>query len=352
MRIKQLVVLLSLISLIIIVFTSGCSYKNPVNKTDKITIGLSMATLHEERWQRDVDALTIKAQAEGAEILFRNANNDIDNQITQVKNLLSQGIDILIIVAQDYEKSQQAVQLARSKGIRVICYDRLIKNGNTDFYVSFDSIKVGEYMASLMVSKVPKGNYIIINGGKTDNNSFMYNKGFKNILDKYLYEGTIKIVDEVWADDWNTEDAFKCVDKALRDGKKIDAIIAANDGLAGAAIEALSKKHLAGKVFVAGHDADISGCQRVAEGTQLLTVYKPIDKLAEKAIAVAMGLLKNDYYVSNKFINDGEYDIPYEMVEPVVVTKDTLVDTVIQAGFHRLEDVYMHIPKNQWPSKK
>ncbi len=352
MRIKQLVVLLSLISLIIIVFTSGCSYKNPVNKTDKITIGLSMATLHEERWQRDVDALTAKAQAEGAEILFRNANNDIDTQITQVKNLLAQGIDILIIVAQDYEKSQQAVQLARSKGIRVICYDRLIKNGNTDFYVSFDSIKVGEYMASLMVSKVPKGNYIIINGGKTDNNSFMYNKGFKNILDKYLYEGTIKIVDEVWADDWNTEDAFKCVDKALRDGKKIDAIIAANDGLAGAAIEALSKKHLAGKVFVAGHDADISGCQRVAEGTQLLTVYKPIDKLAEKAIDVAMGLLKNDYYVSNKFINDGEYDIPYEMVEPVVVTKDTLVDTVIQAGFHRLEDVYIHIPKNQWPSKK
>ncbi len=352
MRIKQLVVLLSLISLIIIVFTSGCSYKNPVNKTDKITIGLSMATLHEERWQRDVDALTAKAQAEGAEILFRNANNDIDTQITQVKNLLAQGIDILIIVAQDYEKSQQAVQLARSKGIRIICYDRLIKNGNTDFYVSFDSIKVGEYMASLMVSKVPKGNYIIINGGKTDNNSFMYNKGFKNILDKYLYEGTIKIVDEVWADDWNTEDAFKCVDKALRDGKKIDAIIAANDGLAGAAIEALSKKHLAGKVFVAGHDADISGCQRVAEGTQLLTVYKPIDKLAEKAIDVAMGLLKNDYYVSNKFINDGEYDIPYEMVEPVVVTKDTLVDTVIQAGFHRLEDVYIHIPKNQWPSKK
>ncbi len=352
MRIKQLVILLILTSLIIIVFSTGCSYKNTAENSDKITIGLSMATLHEERWQRDVAALRAKAQAQGAEILFRNANNNIDTQISQVKNLLSQGIDILIIVAQDYEKSLQAVQLARSKGIRVICYDRLIKDGNTDFYVSFDNIKVGEYMASLMVSKVPKGNYIIINGSKTDNNSFMYNKGFKNILDKYLYEGTIKIVDEVWADDWNTEDAFKCVNKALRAGKKIDAIIAANDGLAGSAIEALSKKRLAGKVFVAGHDADISGCQRVAEGTQLLTVYKPIDQLAQRAINVAMGLLKNDYYSSNKFINDGEYDIPYEMVEPVVVTKDSLVDTVIRSGFHRLEDVYRHIPKNQWPGKK
>ncbi|EPR14389.1 sugar ABC transporter substrate-binding protein [Ruminiclostridium papyrosolvens] len=352
MRIKQLIILLLLTSLIFIVLSSGCSYKKPADNPDKITIGLSMATLHEERWQRDVDALRAKAQAKGAEILFRNANNNIDNQISQVKNLLSEGIDILIIVAQDYEKSQQAVQLARNKGIRVICYDRLIKNGNTDFYVSFDNIKVGEYMASLMVSKVPKGNYIIINGAKTDNNSFMYNKGFKNILDKYLYEGTIKIVDEVWADDWNPEDAYKCVDKALSAGKKIDAVIAANDGLAGSAIEALSKKHMAGKVLVAGHDADISGCQRVAEGTQLLTVYKPIDQLAEKAIDVAMGLLKNDYYASNKIINDGEYDIPYEMVEPVAVTKDSLLDTVIRASFHKLEDVYRHVPKNKWPSKK
>ncbi len=352
MRIKQLIILLSITSLIIVAFLSGCTYTNQNNNPDKITIGLSMATLNEERWQRDIAALRAKAQAKGAEILFRNANNDLDEQISQVKNLLSKDIDILIIVAHDYEKSKQAVQLAKNKGIRVICYDRLIKNANVDFYVSFDNIKVGEYMASLMVSKVPKGNYIIINGAKTDNNSFMYNKGFKNILDKYLYEGSIKIVDEVWAEDWNPEDAYKCVNKALRAGRKIDAVIAANDSLAGSAIEALSKKHMAGKVPVTGHDADISGCQRVAEGTQLLTVYKPIDQLAEKAIDVAMGLLRNDYYASNKFINDGEYDIPYEMVEPVVVTRDSLVETVIHAGFHKLEDVYRHVPRNQWPNQQ
>ncbi|ACL74442.1 sugar ABC transporter substrate-binding protein [Ruminiclostridium cellulolyticum] len=352
MWIKQLKIFLLLASLITMVLLAGCSYKNPIDKPDKITIGLSMATLQEERWHRDIEALRAKAQAKGAEILFRNANNNINDQISQVKSLLSKDIDILVIVPQDAEKSQQAVQLARNKGIRVICYDRLIKNSNTDFYVSFDNIRVGEYMASLMVSKVPKGNYILINGAKTDYNSFMYNKGFKNILGKYLYEGSIKIVDEVWANDWKPEDAFKCVDKALRDGKKIDAIIAANDSLAGAAIKALSQRRLAGKVPVAGHDADISGCQRVAEGTQLLTVYKPIDQLAEKAIDVVLGLLNNDYYACNKFINDGESDIPYEMVEPVVVTKDTLVDTVISAGFHKLEDVYRNVPESKWPRKK
>jgi ABC-type xylose transport system, periplasmic component len=354
MRIDRFKTFLTLAGLVIsIVFSSGCSYPggNPHSKPGRITIGLSMATLQEERWQRDVDILEAKAHDKGAEVIVQNANNSLEDQINQVKYLLSRNIDILIIVPQDSEKSQQAVQLAKKKGIKVICYDRLIKNANTDFYVSFDNIKVGEYMASLMVSKVPRGNYLIINGAKTDHNSFMYNKGYKNILDKYLYDGSIKIVDEIWADDWRPEDSFNCVEKALHDGKKIDAILAANDSLAGAAIEALSEKQLAGKVLVAGHDADISGCQRVAEGTQMMTIYKPIDQLAEKAIDIALGLLKNGYYSCNDYISDGENDIPYEKVEPIVVTRDTLVDTVINSGFHRLEDVYLNVPKNQWPKR-
>lgn len=194
--------------------------------------------------------LRCKGKGKGADVIVQNANNSIDDQITQVKYLLEQNIDILVIIPQDSEKSAEAVKLAKKKGIKVICYDRLIKHANTDFYVSFDNIKVGEYMASLMLSKVPRGNYIIINGA-------------------------IKIVDEIWAEDWKPEDSFKCVEKALQN-EKVAAILAANDNLAGAAIEALSEQRMAGKVLVAGHDADISGCQRVAEGTQMMTIYKPI----------------------------------------------------------------------------
>lgn len=354
MSIVRLKKLLLLAAIIISIFPgSGCTapHNDAYGKTGKVTIGFSMATLQEERWQRDMDLLTAKAKERGADVIVQNANNHAEDQISQVKYLLGKDIDILIIIPQDSEKAVEAVQLAREKGIKVICYDRLIKNANADFYVSFDNTRVGEYMASLMVSRVYTGNYIIINGAKTDNNSYMVNTGFKNILDKYLYDGSIKIVDEIWADDWRPEDAFKCVEKALRDGKKIQAVLAANDSLAGAAIEALSEKHLAGKVPVAGHDADISACQRIAEGTQMMTIYKPIDQLAEKTVDIALGLLKNNYYACNDYISDGEYDVPYEKVEPIVVTKDNLMDTVIKSGFHKLEDVYVNIPKNKWPTK-
>ncbi len=347
--------LLGLAVLAAIVLPAGCaptSEQNvPTDKNGKVTIGFSMATLQEERWQRDMDILVAKAKAKGADVIVQNSNNNAEDQIKQVKYMLDQNIDILLIVPQDAEKAAEAVDLAEKKGIKVICYDRLIMKANADFYVSFDNIKVGEYMASLLVSKVPKGNYIIINGAKTDYNSYMYNKGYKNILNKYLYDKSINIVDEIWANDWRPEDSFKCVEKALQSRKTIDGIIAANDSLAGAAIEALSEQRLAGKVLVAGHDADISGCQRVAEGTQLMTIYKPIDQLAEKAVDVAFGLLKNNYYACNTYISDGDNDIPYAKVDPIVVTKDTLVDTVINDGFHRLEDVYLNVPKNQWPNK-
>ncbi len=334
---------------------SGCSSadrQSPATyEPDKITIGFSMATLREERWQRDMDIFVAKAKARGAEVIVQNANNSIDDQITQVKYLLDQNIDILFIVPQDAEKSAAAVALAKKKDIKVICYDRLIKNANADFYVSFDNVKIGEYMASNMVAKVPQGNYIIINGAKTDYNSFLYNKGYKNILNKYIADNSIKITDEIWAEDWRPEDSFNCIEKALQNGQTIDGIIAANDSLAGAAIEALSEGRLAGKVPVAGHDADISGCQRVAEGTQMLTIYKPIDKLVDKALDVAFGLLKNNFYSSDDYISDGRNDIPFEKVEPIVVTRDNLVDTVINDGFHRLEHVYLNVPKALWPNK-
>lgn len=352
-KLKALFIISVFIVLAIII--TGCQSSQdtiPSSQTKKqTTIGISMATLREERWQRDMDILVAKAKSRGAEVIVQNANNSIEDQITQVKYLLDQNIDILIIVPQDAEKSAEAVQLAKKKGIKVVCYDRLIKNADADFYVSFDNTKVGEFMASLLVSKVPRGKYIIINGAKTDHNSYMYNNGYKNILNEPIRNGDIRIIDEIWADDWKPEDSFKCVERALQNGEKPDAIIAANDSLAGAAIEALSERQLAGIVPVAGHDADISGCQRVAEGTQIMTIYKPIDQLAEKAIAVAFGLLKDNYYPCNSYISDGENDIPFEKVEPIVVTRDNLVSTVINDGFHRLEDVYLNVPKSQWPTK-
>ncbi len=344
-----------LVIAVLLVSLTACSLKDDqgavinLKKDHKIKIGFSMATLQEERWQRDRDIFVASAKEMGADVVVQTANNNSDDQINQVKYLLEQDIDILLIVPHDAEKAAAAVQLAKKAGKKVISYDRLVKNANVDMYISFDNVKVGEIMAEYLIRKVPAGNYIIINGASIDNNSYMFNQGYKNILNPYIQRGSISIVNEVWAEDWRPEDAFKCVEAALQKGTKLDAIIAANDSLAGAAIEALAEQRLAGKVEVAGHDADISGCQRVAEGTQLMTVYKPIEKIAQKAAEISIKMAKGEEFAANSRINDGKYDVPYEMIQPIAVTKVNLEETVIKDGFHRVEDVFRNVPKAQWP---
>jgi len=341
-------------------FSSSCGSNSNVDlHADKeagqgraIKIGFSMDTLKEERWQRDRDVFVAKAKELGAEVIVQNANNDSGEQEEQVRYLLEQGIDVLVIVPHDAEKAASIVQMAKKEGVKVISYDRLVRNANVDLYISFDNVKVGELMAGYVASKVPTGNYVIVNGAKTDYNSYMYNKGYKNSLKTFIESGDITVINEVWAEDWMPEEASRCIEVTLREGKRIDAVIAANDSLAGAAIEALAEQRLAGQVAVAGHDADLAGCQRVVEGTQLITVYKPIDSIAKTAAEITIKVAKGEEISTGNSINDGKYDVPYYMIQPVPVTKENMYDTVIQDGFHRLEDVYRNVPETEWPSDR
>jgi D-xylose transport system substrate-binding protein len=324
--------------------------KKKTNDEEKIKIGLALATLQEERWPKDRDIFVAKAKEFGADVIVQIANNNSEVQENQVKYLLEQGIDVLVFVPHDAENGASIVQMAKSSGVKVISYDRLVYNANVDMYVSFDNVRVGEIMAEQLVAKVPNGNYVIINGAKSDSNSWMYNKGYMNVLDNYVKNKSITIINEVWTDDWRPEDSFKCIEQTLQDGYKIDAIIAANDSLASAAIEALAEKRLAGKVEVAGMDADLLGCQRLVEGTQSSTIYKPIEKIAEKAAELSVKIAKGEKVTANSEIFDKKYTVPYYKLEPIAVTKYNLQETVIQDGFHRMEEIYRNVPKSQWPS--
>ncbi len=321
------------------------------NIDDGIKIGFSMGTLQEERWQRDRDIFVARAQELGAEVIVLNAYNDNDEQIKQTGYLIEQGIDLLVIIPHDSEKSTEMVHMAKKAGIKVISYDRLIRNANVDLYISFDNVGVGELMANELIKEVPTGNYVILKGAPTDYNSTMFNEGYMNVLDDYIKRGDIKVVAEIWAKDWAREDAFKCVEETLEKGIEINGIIAGNDGLASAAIEALSEKRLAGKVAVVGHDADLSACQRVVEGTQIMTVYKPIEKIAKAAADAAIKMAGGqELFVLDK-INDGKYEVPYLMVRPIPVTIDNMENTIIRDSFHRMEDIYINIPKYLWPKE-
>jgi D-xylose transport system substrate-binding protein len=343
-----------LLMILFCITLSGCTWWDQIIKPSSavqkpIKIGLSMATLQEERWRRDRDYFAERIQQLGGELIIQNANNNHQEQMQQVEYLLSQKIDVLVIVPHDLNQAAYAVQMAKRAGVKVISYDRLIRNADLDLYVSFDNIKVGEYMAEYLVNKVPTGNYVIINGAPTDNNCYMFNQGYKNILNNYLKDGRINVIFEAWAEDWRPEEAYQFTQTLLGKKKKFDAVIAANDSLASAVIEALSEWRLAGKVLVVGHDADLSGCQRIVEGTQLMTIYKPIKKLAYRAADLAMTLGANKEIKTNHSPTfNGKHFTPSEIITPIPIDKDNM-DTIIKDGFHSKEEIYLNIPKQKWP---
>ena len=314
--------------------------KQDTGEKRKIKIGFSLGTLKEERWIKDRDILMAKARELGAEIIVQNANNDDQDQLKQVKYLLEQGIDVLIIVPNDYYKSADAVDLAKRQGIPVISYDRLVLNANVDLYITFDNVKVGKLMASSLLEKMKLGNLLIINGAKNDNNTSMIKEGYDKVLKPYVAGGEINIVGEEWAPNWLKEYAFSVVDAALQKDTKIDAIIAGNDSLAEGAIEALSEHRLTEKIIVIGQDADLGACQRIVEGTQFMTIYKPIEKLAESTVEKAIKLVERKPLDIAETIFNGKYNIPYYVLEPIAVKRSNIDSTIIRDGFHLKDDVY------------
>ena len=321
------------------------------SEEDKIVIGFSMDTLVHERWLRDRDIFVAKAKELGAEVILQIAYSDSQEQEKQVQYLLDQGIDVLVLVPHDAVTAASMVKKANDRGVKVISYDRLVKNANVDLYISFDNIKVGELMGQAALSQTPAGNYLLLNGSESDNNSSMFREGYMSMLEKGIEDETINLVGETWVKDWLYENALACIQEAVDSETKIDAIIAGNDTLASAAIHVLAEKRLAGAVTVVGHDADLDGCQRVVEGTQYATIYKPIDMEATKGAEFAVTMAKGGLVQTNSTINDGKYNVPFYKIEPILVTKDNMMETIIKDQFHRMEDVYMNIPKAEWPSQ-
>ena len=306
----------------------------------RVKIGFSLGTLKEERWIRDRDILMAKAKEMGAELIVQNANNDDQDQLKQVRYLLDQKIDVLIFVPNDNIKSAAAVELAKEQGVPVISYDRLVLNAPIDLYISFDNFKVGELMANTILREDKPKDILIINGAENDNNTKMIKQGYDRILKPLVASGEVNIVAEEWSANWLREYAFNVVDAKLQEGANIDAVIAGNDSLAQGVIEALSEHRMTNKVKVIGQDADLRACQRIVEGSQYATIYKPIEKLAETAIEDAMKLANKEPIEHDQSINNGKYYVPYHVLKPIAVDKNNMDETIIRDGFHLREEVY------------
>lgn len=320
--------------------------------SDKLKIGLSVSDLTLERWQNDRDFFVAKAEELGADVIVQSADGDEAQQLSQIQNMLSQNIDVLVIIAINSDSLSTVVEQAKAEGVPVLAYDRLINNAEIDAYVSFDNIRVGEMQAEYLVNLKPTGNYFLMGGSPTDNNAKMFREGQMNIIQPLVDKGDIKIVGDQWAKDWDANEALKIMENALTATKnQIDVVVASNDNTAGGAIQALSGQDLAGKVLISGQDADLAGVQRIAEGLQTMTVYKPIKAIAEKSAEIAVQLGEGEEVTADSSVNNGLIDVPYVMLDPVSVGKDDLVDTVIADEFHSYEDVYKNVPENERPEK-
>jgi D-xylose transport system substrate-binding protein len=315
-----------------------------------IRIGLSMDTLKEERWQRDRDLFVARAKELGAEVQVQAANGDDRIQTQQAENLLTQGVDVLVVIPHNSEVAASIVQSAKRQCVPVLSYDRLIRNSDVDLYISFDNVKVGELQAKYLLDRAPRGNYVLIGGAPTDNNALLLRKGQMNILQPAIDRGDIKIVADQWAKDWQASEALKHTENALTQANNnVTAVVASNDGTAGGVIQALAAQGLAGRVLVSGQDADLAGAQRIVEGTQSMTIYKPIKPLATRASEAAVALARGQTIETNGSVENGAKSVPAILLEPIVVDRSNVLDTVIKDGYHKLEDVYQNVPRERWP---
>ena len=320
------------------------------NKADEessgVRIGFSAAsdTFLLERWDRDIKIFMAAARKYDAEVIFAKSPGNAMGQIPQLQYLLEQDIDVLVVIPEDMEMLSGIIKKIMDKGIPVLSYDRPIMNVPITGYVSFDNKEVGRLLAGALISKVTSGNYLIVNGSVRDNNSYEVNKGIHEVLDPHLMQGEISLVEEIWLDEWSFDEATQKIGAVLARTQDIQAISGANDMIAEAAIRLLSERRLAGQVAVVGQDADLLSCQRVMEGTQLITVYKPIALLAERAALLAVKMARNEVPEPEQYIdNNSGKNIPFYVETPIAVYKEHMDDTVIKDGFHSKDDVYRKI---------
>jgi len=356
---------ISIVSLFLLsVIVGGCVSSTQPNNAgvtrkkkgpnDPVVIGFSMDTLKEERWQRDKDLVEKRAKELGMQVSVQVANGDDNLQVKQAENLLTQGVDVLIVAPHNAEIAASIVEAAHRQGVPVISYDRLIKNSDVDLYISHQVIKIGEMQAKYLLDHVNKkpANFVIVGGSPTDNNALLLHEGQMNILKPAVDRGDVKIVADQYAKEWQASAALNIVENALTQANnQVDAVVASNDGTARGAVQALEGQNLAGKVLVSGQDADLASLKLIVEGKQTMTIYKSIQPLASGAVDAAVKLARGEKVETTDMLDNGFKKVPAILLEPVAVDRSNLVATVVKDGYHTLGEICAGVPPEKCPKE-
>lgn len=313
------------------------SMHSAVAHAKDLVVGVSWSNFQEERWKTDEAAIKAALEASGDKYISADAQSSAAKQLTDIESLIAQGANAIIVLAQDSEAIGPAIEKAAAEGIPVVGYDRLIENPAA-FYITFDNKEVGRMQAREVFKVKPEGNYVFIKGSSSDPNADFLFAGQQEVLKEAIDAGKIKNVGEAYTDGWKPENAQKNMEQFLTaNDNKVDAVVASNDGTAGGAIAALTAQGLAGSVPVSGQDADHAALNRVALGTQTVSVWKDSRELGKRAAEIAATLASGktmDEIEGVTTFNGGPKGVEMKSVflAPLPITKDNL-NVVIDAGW-------------------
>lgn len=296
-------------------------------------VGVSWSNFQEERWKTDEAAIKAQLEKAGAKYISADAAGSPEKQLGDIDGLISKGAKVLIVLAMDKDAILPAVNKATKQKIPVVAYDRLIEAPGV-FYITFDNKEVGRMQARAVFAAKPKGNYVMIKGSPTDPNANFLREGQQEIIDAAVKKGDIKIVGEEYTEGWKPEVAQKNMEQIItKNGGKIDAVVASNDGTAGGVVAALSAKGIKG-IPVSGQDGDHAALNRVAMGLQTVSVWKDARDLGREAAAAAVALAAGKKPEGAASWNGGEKKIALDsrFLKPVPITRDNL-DVVVKAGW-------------------
>jgi D-xylose transport system substrate-binding protein len=316
------------------------------NSADKVAV-LLPDTKSSVRWETaDRPLLQQAFKSAGVPVTIQNAQGDKSTQQQQAEQAITNGAKVILLVNLDSGSGAAIEANAKSRGVKVIDYDRLTLGGSADYYVSFDNVAVGKLQGQGLVNCLKQGGpakpaIAELNGSPTDNNATLFKQGYDSVLNPLYKAGkAVKVADQS-VPDWDNQKALTIFEQMLqKDNNKIDGVLAANDGLGNAAISALKARKLK-QIPVTGQDATAEGIQNILAGDQCMTVYKAIKKEADAASKLAIALAKKQQPAAglvNGQSNDTKRQVPSVLLKPEAITKDN-IDVVFTDGFLKKSDV-------------
>jgi D-xylose transport system substrate-binding protein len=358
-------VLTTVLSVVMIaVLLLGCAPAAPATTVPaaggKIKVGLSFSDYATERWPVEAAQMTQLLQKKGYEVITQEADHDVKLQSDQIDNMVSQGVQGLIVIAEDGAAAVTPVNKAVAAGVKVIAYDRLIKTDKISAYLSFDNVEVGKQEAlgvmtalglpgSTTWTKDNPAKVVLSGGSPTDNNAVLVRQGQMSVVQPYIDSGVVKIVADQWVENWDAAKAEAMMENILTaQQNKIDAVVASNDGTALGELQAMAAQGLAGKVPISGQDATADGCNSIVKGQQTVSVFKDTRLLAPKAVDMIDALIKGQTVsgltqfslatlTGDKTLTG---NIQAAFLTVVQVTKDNVYDVVVKSGFQSYDNVY------------